>query len=84
MKATGVTRPIDNLGRVVIPVEILRANNWAQGVDRVEIFTEANTVILRKYQPGCTFCGSMDALVEFGGQHICGACRSKMFIGLKE
>jgi transcriptional pleiotropic regulator of transition state genes len=75
MKATGVTRPIDNLGRVVIPREILNANGWIMNEDRVEFFTDAGTVIIRKLKRGCTFCKSTHELKEFGGQEVCGHCR---------
>ena len=75
MKVTGVTRPIDNLGRVVIPREILKANGWVMSEDRVEFFTEADTVIIRKYNPGCEFCGGMHELTLFNGKQICGHCR---------
>jgi transcriptional pleiotropic regulator of transition state genes len=78
LKATGVTRPIDGLGRVVIPREILNANKWIMGEDRVEFFTEADTVIIRKHNPGCTFCNGMHDLKEFGGQQVCGHCREDM------
>ena len=76
MKATGVTRPIDNLGRVVIPREILKANGWIMSEDRVEFFTDADMVIIRKLKKrGCTFCKGTIDLKEFGGQQVCGYCR---------
>lgn len=74
MKSTGMTRPVDNLGRVVIPKELRKVMNINES-DRVEIFTEGKDIIvLRKYNPGCTFCGSMDKLFIFGGKHVCGDC----------
>lgn len=77
MKATGVTRPIDDLGRVVIPKEIRKANGWLEG-DRVEFYTDADTVVIKKYSRGCTFCGSMDDLREFSGHEVCKHCRADM------
>jgi transcriptional pleiotropic regulator of transition state genes len=84
MRATGVTRPIDPLGRVVIPREILNSNEWVMGEDKVEFFTESDTVIIRKYNPGCEFCKGMHELKPFGGKQICGCCREDIRKLLKE
>jgi transcriptional pleiotropic regulator of transition state genes len=54
MKATGIVRKIDELGRIVLPIE-MRRNFGMAGGDPVEIFTEKNTVILRKYNPACSY-----------------------------
>ena len=62
---------------LVLPKEIRKINKWDEG-DSLEVFTDADTVILRKYNPGCTFCGSMTELMEFGGQQVCGHCRDDM------
>ena len=56
MKATGIVRRVDKLGRIVIPVE-LREVMDIKIKDGVEIFTEDNTIILKKYDPSCVFCG---------------------------
>lgn len=78
MRSTGITRPIDPLGRIVIPREILKTNGWVEGEDRVEIFTDADTVVIRKLQRGCTFCKGTHELKEFGGHEVCGHCREDM------
>ncbi|MGE4274077.1 MAG: AbrB/MazE/SpoVT family DNA-binding domain-containing protein [Desulfitobacterium sp.] len=75
MKATGIVRRIDDLGRVVIPKEIRRTLQIAEG-DPVEIFTEEEGIILRKYQPSetCAFCGEGDKLHQLSGKWICRKC----------
>ena len=48
MKATGVTRKVDDLGRVVLPIELRR--NLGIGIgDTLEIFTDKETIVLRRY-----------------------------------
>lgn len=74
MRATGVNRCIDDLGRVVIPKELRKVNKWDEG-DAVEFFTDADTVVIRKYERGCTFCGSMNDLKGLFGKDVCGYCR---------
>ena len=73
MKSTGIVRSIDALGRLVMPKEIRKVNSWSE-FDAMEFFTDADTVIIRKYQPGCEFCGGMHELRPFGGKQVCGHC----------
>lgn len=74
MKATGMVRNVDNLGRVVIPKEIRRTLGIDE-LDPVEIFVDGDKVVLRKYQPGCYTCGSVESEVEhFYGHIICHKC----------
>jgi len=75
MKATGMTRPVDELGRVVLPKELRKSLNIVEDVDRLEIFVDGENIILRKFQTKCEFCGGTDDLKPFGGKQICGACR---------
>lgn len=77
MKTTGMVRQIDDLGRVVIPKEIRRTNGWEEG-DPLEIFTDYDTVILKKYQVGCVFCGGTDNVDDFKGKRVCGKCRREL------
>lgn len=74
MKSTGIVRKVDELGRVVIPKELRKVLNINEK-DPLEIYTDGEQIILKKYNPGCTFCGSMDDLIEFGGTYICKKCR---------
>lgn len=75
MKATGMVRSIDSLGRVVIPMEIRREMNIQEG-DSLEIFTDDNgSIILKKYQRGCINCGSFDNLKALpNGDLVCEKC----------
>ena len=73
VKATGIVRSIDSLGRIVIPVELRRTLNVESG-DALEIFSEDNTVILRKYLPSCIFCGDSRNVSTFKGSNVCPNC----------
>ena len=77
MKATGIVRRLDQLGRIVIPKE-LRTTLDLKDTDPVEIFTEGDTIILRKYQPSCIFCGDADDLVQIDGKNVCRKCIERM------
>ena len=77
MKNTGIVRRIDDLGRVVVPRELRRSLQIENG-DEIEIFTEEDRIILKKYKPGCVICGSMDNLVDFRGRPVCGMCRAML------
>ncbi len=78
MKATGMVRPVDNLGRVVIPSEIRKQFDVTNGVDSFEIFVDGDKIILRKYQPSCLFCGEMDNTVNLDGHIVCKDCIEKL------
>ena len=73
MKSTGVVRKLDNLGRIVIPIE-LRKSMGIVIKDTLEIFTEGDQIILKKYQPGCIFCGDARNVKIFQGKMICENC----------
>ncbi len=78
MKSTGIVRRVDELGRVVIPIELRKTLDIADK-DPVEIFTDNNgCIILRKYEPACIFCGSADDVTAFQGKNVCRECRQKM------
>ncbi|MBQ1892377.1 MAG: AbrB/MazE/SpoVT family DNA-binding domain-containing protein [Firmicutes bacterium] len=77
MKATGIVRRLDQLGRIVIPKE-LRTTLDLKDTDPVEIFTEGDTIILRKYQPSCIFCGEAEGLVQIDGKNVCRKCVEKI------
>ena len=73
MKSTGITRRIDSLGRFVLPVEIRRLLEL-DADSSIEIFTEGNSVILKKYQPSCIFCGEAKDVVSYRGRNVCTRC----------
>lgn len=74
MKSAGIVRKIDELGRFVIPKETRELLGINIG-DSLEIFMDGEEIILRKYAPGCTFCGNMNDLIIFKGINICGECK---------
>ncbi len=77
MKSTGIIRTADNLGRIVLPKE-LRKSFAITSETPLEIFTDDDAIVLRKYRPAgsCDFCGEVTAdTVEYRGMHICAACR---------
>lgn len=78
MKATGIVRRVDELGRVVIPIE-LRNKFGITEKDPMEIYVDSTSIILKKYEPNCIFCGNSKKLIEFQGKQICEKC-AKDFI----
>ena len=73
MKSTGIVRNLDQLGRLVIPKETRKALDLNEG-DPIEMFTDGDKIILKKYNPGCHCCGSMEHLTEVLGLKICPKC----------
>lgn len=80
LKATGNVRIMDKMGRIVIPMELRRLLDVGEG-DALEIFSEDNMIILRKYLPSCIFCGNSRDVSTFKGHNVCPACVRE--IGLK-
>ena len=70
MKATGIVRKVDELGRIVLPIEMRRTLDIAER-DALEIYVEGSSVILKKYKPSCIFCDSTKEVTEFKGKNIC-------------
>lgn len=75
MKSTGIVRKMDELGRIVLPIELRRQLDINEH-DAVEIYTEGESIILRKYQASCIFCGSTDDMTDYKGKNVCAACRA--------
>lgn len=73
MKATGIVRRVDELGRIVIPKELRKSFNVNEG-DSLEIYTDGNNVIFKKYIPGCHCCTNTDNLIEVLGVKLCPSC----------
>ena len=73
MKSTGIVRKVDELGRVVIPIELRRTLNIGEK-DSLEIFVEGDTIILKKYQPACVFCGQAKDVRNLKGKNVCPKC----------
>lgn len=79
MKNTGIIRKVDELGRVVIPKEIRRIHNINVG-DPMEVFVDCDTIVLKKYSPGCLFCNSVDKenMLIFASHNICRECLDRI------
>lgn len=73
MKATGMVRKVDNLGRIVLPIE-LRRNLDIDLKDPLEIYVDGDTIILKKYEPACIFCGNAKNVKDVHGKIICQDC----------
>jgi transcriptional pleiotropic regulator of transition state genes len=70
---TGIVRNIDELGRIVIPIEIRKRLGLAEK-DPVEISLRGETIMLAKAQTVCLFCGRDDELEEHRGRPVCRVC----------
>ena len=77
MKATGIVRKVDELGRVVIPIELRRTLDIAEK-DGLEIFVESDRIILRKHESTCVFCGSELNVTNFKSKNVCAKCLAGM------
>lgn len=77
MKSTGIVRKIDDLGRVVLPIELRRTLGISDR-DSLEIFVDNNNIVLRKYEPACIFCGSADGVIVYRDKNVCANCIAEM------
>lgn len=77
MKSTGIVRKVDELGRVVLPIELRRTMDIAER-DPLEIFVDGNTIILKKYEPACVFCGNAKDIKVHKGKNICQDCLKEL------
>ena len=73
MKSTGIVRKVDELGRIALPIE-LRRTLGIEEKDRIEIFVDGESIILRKYQPACIFCDNAKDIINYKGKNICPDC----------
>ena len=77
MKSTGIIRKLDDLGRIVLPIELRRTLDIAER-DELEIYMENDRIILQKYEPACIFCGSSRALISYKRKNVCQECVRNM------
>lgn len=77
MKSTGVVRKVDELGRIVLPMELRKTLNIAEK-DALGIYIDGDQIILKKYEPACIFCGNARDVENFKGKNICKACFEEM------
>ena len=73
MKSVGIVRKVDELGRIVLPIELRRTLDIAEK-DALEIYVDDNSIILKKYEPCCAFCGAATDIFVFKGKNICSEC----------
>ncbi len=73
MKSTGIVRKVDELGRIVLPIELRRTLDIAEK-DSLEIYVDGPSIVLKKYQPSCVFCDDAKDVVSFKGKNICTRC----------
>ena len=77
MKSTGIVRKVDELGRIVLPIELRRTLDIAER-DELEIYLDDDKGVLKKYEPSCIFCGSSCGLVSYHGRNVCMECIENM------
>lgn len=77
MKSTGIVRKVDELGRIVLPIELRRTLD-IEIKDSIEIYVENNSIILKKYEPTCIFCGNSKDLITFNEKNICNKCLQQL------
>jgi AbrB family transcriptional regulator, transcriptional pleiotropic regulator of transition state genes len=75
MKSTGIVRKVDELGRVVIPIELRRTLSIGEK-DALEIYVDGERIMLKKYEPACIFCGNAENVTYFKGKIVCHECIS--------
>lgn len=75
MKSTGIVRRMDELGRVVIPIE-LRNKLKIVEKDPMEIFVDGSSIVLKKFEENCVFCGSTKNVIDYKGKLICEKCNA--------
>ena len=73
MKETGIVRKVDELGRIVLPIELRRTLDIAEK-DALEIYVDDDTIMLKKYAPSCVFCGNTRSVTKYKEKNICSAC----------
>lgn len=73
MKSTGIVRKVDELGRIVLPMELRRVLD-IKIKDSLEITAEDDKIVLKKYEPCCVFCSSKEELQSFKGRCVCKKC----------
>ena len=77
MKSTGTVRRVDELGRIVLPIELRRTLDITER-DSLEIYVDGSSIILKKYQPACIFCDDAKDVVSYKGKNICAKCLKEL------
>lgn len=77
MKSTGIVRKVDELGRIVLPIELRRTMN-IEVKDALEIYVDGDQIVLKKYEPSCIFCGNAKEIIHYKGKNVCSACAHEL------
>ncbi|HBR04067.1 MAG TPA: AbrB family transcriptional regulator [Ruminiclostridium sp.] len=77
MKSTGMIRSLDQLGRIVIPIELRRILDIEIG-DGLEFYSDEKAIVLKKYEPACIFCDNASDIRVYKGKNICGECYEQL------
>ena len=77
MKSIGVVRRLDLLGRLVIPTDLRRSMNIGKGTP-MEMLVDGESLILKKYEPECVFCGNAERVQDFHGKKVCADCAREL------
>ena len=77
MKSTGIVRKVDELGRIVIPIE-LRRTMGIEEKDALEIYVDSEKIVLKKYEPACIFCSNAEDVINYKGKNICRSCLTQL------
>lgn len=73
MKSTGIVRKVDELGRIVLPIELRRTLD-IEVKDALEIYVDGSQIVLKKYEPACIFCGNAKDVTHYKGKNVCKNC----------
>jgi transcriptional pleiotropic regulator of transition state genes len=74
MSSVGMVRELDRMGRIVIPKEIRKQLETDTGTP-LSFFVDESMIVLKKYQPGCVFCGEIEDGIRIHGKPVCNRCR---------
>ena len=77
MKSIGIVRKVDELGRIVLPIELRRTLDIAER-DPLEIYVDGSSIVLRKYRPTCIFCDTSKDVINFKGKNVCPKCLKEL------
>jgi transcriptional pleiotropic regulator of transition state genes len=77
MKSTGIVRRVDELGRIVLPIELRRTLDIAEK-DSLEIYVDEGAIVLKKDHPACIFCDSTQDIMTYKGKSVCKRCMGDM------
>ena len=77
MKSTGIVRKVDELGRIVLPIELRRTMN-IDVKDALEIYVDGDQIVLKKYEPSCIFCGNAKDIIHYKGKNVCVSCAQEL------